>query len=114
MREVETDVLVAGSGAGGMTAALVAAASGQRVIVIEKADHWGGASATSGGFLWIPASHLAAAQGAEYSPEDAYSYLRDVTDAVVTDASIRAFIRGGREMLVWLEQHSEVRYRSIP
>jgi len=114
MREVETDVLVAGSGAGGMTAALVAAASGQRVIVIEKADHWGGASATSGGFLWIPASHLAAAQGAEDSPEDAYTYLRHVTDAVVTDASIRAFVRGGREMLEWLEQHSEVRYRSIP
>ena len=107
-------MLVAGSGAGGMTAALVAAAAGQRVILVEKAEHWGGASATSGGFLWIPASHLAAAQGADDSPEEAYTYLRHVTDAVVTDASIRAFIRGGREMLEWLEQHSEVRYRSIP
>jgi len=114
MTAIETDVLVAGSGAGGMTAALVAAASGQRVIVVEKADHWGGASATSGGFLWIPASHLAAAQGADDSPGAAYTYLRHVTDAVVTDAAIRAFIRGGREMLEWLEQHSEVRYRSIP
>lgn len=114
MDVVEADVLVAGSGAGGMTAALVAAAAGQRVILVEKAEHWGGASATSGGFLWIPASHLAAAQGADDSPEEAYTYLRHVTDAVVTDASIRAFIRGGREMLEWLEQHSEVRYRSIP
>ena len=114
MTEVETDVLVAGSGAGGLTAALVAATSGKRVIVVEKADHWGGASATSGGFLWIPASHLGAGQGADDSPEDAYTYLRHVTDAVVTDASLRAFIRGGREMLEWLERHSEVRYRSIP
>jgi 3-oxosteroid 1-dehydrogenase len=114
MTEVETDVLVAGSGAGGLTAALVAAASGKRVIVVEKTDHWGGASATSGGFLWIPASHLGAAEGAEDSPEDAYTYLRHVTDPVVTDASIRAFIRGGREMLEWLGRHSEVRYRAIP
>ena len=113
MREFETDVLVAGSGAGGMTAALVAAASGRRVLVVEKGRQWGGASATSGGFIWIPGSHLAAAAGAQDDPEDAYTYLRHVTDAVVTDASIRAFVRGGREMLEWLEQNSEVRYRSI-
>jgi 3-oxosteroid 1-dehydrogenase len=114
MRELDADLLVAGSGAGGLTAALVAASDGRRVIVVEKADQWGGASATSGGFLWIPDSHLAARQGADDSLEDAYTYLRHVTDAVVTDASLRAFIRGGREMLEWLERHSEVRYRSIP
>ena len=113
MSELEADLLVAGSGAAGLTAALVAAKCGQRVIVVEKSDQWGGASATSGGFLWIPDSHLAALEGADDSPEDAYTYLRHVTDAVVTDASIRAFIRGGREMLEWFEQHSQVRYRSI-
>ena len=129
MNVVEADVLVAGSGAGGMTAALVAAAAGQRVILVEKAEHWGGASATSGGFLWIPASHLAAAQGADDSPEEAYTYLRHVTDAVVTDASIRAFIHGTRDvsssgsprnstplrrsssMVAWMSSHMRLRSR---
>ena len=41
---VETDVLVVGSGAGGLTAALVVAAAGQRVLIVEKAVQWGGTS----------------------------------------------------------------------
>lgn len=114
MIECETDVLVIGSGAGALTAALVAAHAGRRVIVVEKDPLWGGASATSGGFLWIPASHLAAAQGAQDSAAEAFAYLRAVTDANVADARIRAFVEQGPAMLAWLEQHSEVRYRSIP
>jgi 3-oxosteroid 1-dehydrogenase len=109
-----TDLLVVGTGAGGLTAALTAAASGRSVVVCEKAAQWGGTSATSGGFLWIPASSLAAAAGSDDSVEDACTYLRHVVDPGTSDACIRAFVEGGRAMLDWLHEHSEVRYRSIP
>ena len=45
----EVDVLVVGSGAGGLTAAIAAADAHGRVLVIEKSDEYGGTSATSGG-----------------------------------------------------------------
>jgi 3-oxosteroid 1-dehydrogenase len=114
MTSLGTDVLVVGTGAGGLTAALVAAAAGRRVVVCEKASYWGGTSATSGGFIWIPASSLAAAAGAEDSIEEACTYLRHVVDPGTSDACIRAFVENGRVMLDWLHEHSEVRYRSIP
>src|SRR5262245_24982008 len=71
MTSLATDVLVVGTGAGGLTAALTAASAGRSVVVCEKAAHWGGTSATSGGFIWIPASSLAAAAGADDSVEEA-------------------------------------------
>jgi 3-oxosteroid 1-dehydrogenase len=111
---VGTDVLVIGSGAGGMTAALVAATAGYNVVVCEKAPYWGGTSATSGGFVWIPASNLAASAGATDSIAEACTYLRHVVDPDIEDARIRAFVEGGREMLDWLQRNSEVRYRAIP
>ena len=65
----ECDILVVGSGAGGLTAAVVAADNHAQVIVIEKGQLFGGTSATSGGVLWIPASHLAEQAGAQDSVE---------------------------------------------
>ena len=48
------DVLVVGSGGGGMTAALAADASGLDTLVVEKADYFGGSTALSGGGIWVP------------------------------------------------------------
>jgi 3-oxosteroid 1-dehydrogenase len=114
MADYETDILVVGSGAAGMTAAATAATLGARVLVVEKAGQWGGTSATSGGFIWLPHSHLGEAAGAEDSEEDAFTYIRHLTDDIVSDARIRAFLRGSREMQQWLEAHGHVRLRSLP
>lgn len=54
-----TDVLVAGSGAAGLTAALAAAAEGARVVLAERSDEFGGTTALSFGRVWVPASHHA-------------------------------------------------------
>jgi 3-oxosteroid 1-dehydrogenase len=112
--DVETDVLIAGSGAAALTAGLVAAAHGAHTLVVEKSDLYGGTSATSGGVIWIPATRLAAEAGHADTPEEAFAYVRALSDANVPDARIWAFVRRGREMVEWLLKHTSVRLRAHP
>lgn len=114
MQTFETDVLIIGSGAGGLTAAVVVASAGQRALVVEKASQWGGTSATSGGMIWIPGSDHAKEQGARDSASEAFAYIRACTDANIPDANIRAFVQFAPVMLAWMEANTHVRYRSIP
>ena len=58
-QEAEYDVLVVGTGASGMSAAVTAAYAGLKVLVVEKAALFGGTTARSGGWLWIPNTKLA-------------------------------------------------------
>lgn len=46
--------VVVGSGAAGLVAAITASRLGLKPVIIEKADVWGGTTATSGGVLWVP------------------------------------------------------------
>ena len=110
----ECDILVVGSGAGGLTAAVVAADHHGEVIVIEKGELFGGTSATSGGVLWIPASHLAEQAGAQDSVEEAFAYVKEVAGAEGSDELIRTYVTQAREMLRYMMQHSDVRYNAIP
>jgi 3-oxosteroid 1-dehydrogenase len=110
----ETDILVVGSGAGGLLAAVLAATRRSQVLVIEKTAEFGGTSATSGGGIWIPNSHLAAAAGLQDSPEEAFQYIRSLSAPNVPDENIRAFVREAPQMLRWLEEHTPVRYQSLP
>ena len=71
----ETDLVVVGSGAAGMLAAIVAASRGQRTIVVEREPTWGGTSAWSGGGLWMPNNPLMQRDGAGDSPEKALTYM---------------------------------------
>jgi len=52
--ETAYDVIVVGSGAGGLTAALAASEQGLSVAVFEKGQYYGGTSALSGGQVWVP------------------------------------------------------------
>lgn len=109
----EVDVLVVGSGAGGMTAAIAAADAHGRVLIIEKSSEYGGTSATSGGGIWIPNSPLGKIEGLEDSEEDAFSYIRPQSAPNVPDSLIRAYIRRAPEMLAWLHEKTPVRYTSV-
>jgi 3-oxosteroid 1-dehydrogenase len=110
----EMDILVVGSGAGGLLAAVLAVSQHSRVLVIEKTAEFGGSSATSGGGIWIPNSHLAAAAGQQDSPEEAFQYIRSLSAPNVPDENIRAFVREAPQMLRWLEENTPVRYQSLP
>lgn len=74
--EIETDVVVIGSGSGALSAALRASAGGLRVVILEKADVIGGTTAMSGAGTWIPANHHAAIAGIADSVDEAIEYLR--------------------------------------
>lgn len=109
----EVDVLVVGSGAGAMTAALRAAHAGARVLIVEKAAVYGGTSATSGGGLWIPDNHLMAGCGVADSEDEALRYLTQLVGEDAPAANVRAFVRHGKRMLRWLADHSHVAYQAM-
>ncbi len=105
--DTEVDVVVLGSGAAGLTAALTAAVRGATVAVYEKAATVGGTSAVSGGIAWIPAHDRAA----EPLPvDDAMDYLRAQSHGAMDEALVRTFVETGPAMLDFVEAHSGVRF----
>ena len=71
----EVDVLVAGSGAAGMTAAIAAADAGLSTLIVESTDRWGGTTMRSGGGLWMPNNPIMKRLGIRDSREEALTYL---------------------------------------
>ena len=90
------DVLVIGSGAGGMMAANRAHDRGLDTIVIERTDLFGGTSALSGGGVWIPCNHDIKDRD---SRDDALTYLRACTKGHVAEAKLCAFVDSASEMM---------------
>jgi 3-oxosteroid 1-dehydrogenase len=108
--DAEVDVLIVGSGAAAMTAAVVARKNHADVLVLEKSELYGGSSATSGGVVWIPATRQALAAGSDDTPQDGFNYIRALTAPEVPDSLIWAFVNNGPKMLDWMEENSEVKY----
>jgi 3-oxosteroid 1-dehydrogenase len=114
MWDKEVDILVVGSGAGGLLSALVASEHHADVLVIEKESEWGGTSATSGGGIWIPASDQAREAGFEDSVDDAFKYVRALSKDNVPDANIRAFVTQAAPMLRWMGEKTDIIYCAFP
>jgi 3-oxosteroid 1-dehydrogenase len=114
MWDKEVDILVVGSGAGGLLSALVASEHHAEVLVIEKESEWGGTSATSGGGIWIPASDQARQAGFEDSVDDAFKYVRALSKDNVPDANIRAFVTQAAPMLRWMGEKTDIIYCAFP
>ncbi|WP_304411167.1 FAD-dependent oxidoreductase, partial [Corynebacterium stationis] len=72
------DVVIVGSGAGGLSAAVTAAYHGLSVCVVEKSEVLGGATSWSGGWAWTPGTHFAKQDGVVESKEEFQTYLRSV------------------------------------
>jgi len=102
------DVVVAGSGAAGMTAALTAASRGLSVVVIEKTDHFGGSTARSGGGVWIPGNSVLRRAGVRDSPEQASEYLAHVAGDCVAPQRQRALLAHGPSMLDLVRERTPV------
>ncbi|CAM3217002.1 FAD-binding protein [Mycobacterium colombiense] len=100
------DVLIVGSGGGGMTAALTAQAAGLDALVIEKSSHFGGSTALSGGGIWVPGAPAQRREGYVPSPEAVVGYLKQITDGLVSEARLRQYVESAPQMLQFLEQLS--------
>src|ERR1700746_1590214 len=97
------DVLVVGSGGGGMAAALTAHASGLDALVVEKSSYFGGSTALSGGGIWVPRAPAQRREGYTPSPDGVVEYLRQITDGLVSEARIRQYLASSPKMLEFLE-----------
>lgn len=114
MVEHTVDVLVVGSGAGGLLSALVAAENHADVLVIEKEKLWGGTSATSGAGIWIPASDQARAEGFDDKVDDAFKYVRALSKDNVPDENIRSYVSNASKMLRWMGDNTDITYCAFP
>ncbi len=110
---MDYDVIVAGSGAAGMTAALSAAHRGLEVLVVEKAAHFGGSTARSGGGVWIPGNHALRAAGIAEPPERAHEYLESIVGDVVPAELRSAFLDRGPEVLSFVCDKTPLRFRWV-
>jgi succinate dehydrogenase/fumarate reductase flavoprotein subunit len=103
------DVVVIGSGAGGLTAALTAATLGQRVLLAEKTAYFGGGCAVSGGVVWIPQNSPMARLGLSDTTAAARRYLRQVVGERARWDLIDGFLAAGPAMVDFLHGRTSVR-----
>ena len=99
------DLLIAGSGGGGMVAALAAIDSGIEPLVVEKQALIGGATGMSGGMVWLPNNPLMRAEGIPDSHEDGLAYFDDVVGDIgeaSSPARREMFLTAGYEMVDFL------------
>lgn len=110
----EYDVIVVGSGAAGMVAALTAAHQGLSTVVVEKAPHYGGSTARSGGGVWIPNNEVLKRDGVKDTRDDARRYLHAIIGDVVAPERIDTYLDRGPEMLSFVLKHSPLKLCWVP
>src|SRR5689334_1993097 len=106
----ECDVLVIGSGAAGLSAAVTAGHHGLKVLIVEKEPRFGGTTARSGGWLWIPGTSLAKAWGIVESEDEARTYLRHEAGNSFDAARVDAFLSNGPEAVDFFVSQTALRF----
>ncbi|MBW2422288.1 MAG: FAD-binding protein [Deltaproteobacteria bacterium] len=116
----EVDFLVVGSGAGAMTAGIIAADGGASTLLIEKSPQYGGSSAMSGGGLWVPNNHMMEAAGFHDTPDTALVYMKGCVQMnarvgdVVSDTRIRAYLENAPKAVKHLCEKARLRMQLVP
>lgn len=108
--EITVDVLVVGTGASGMATAVTAAAQGLKVLVVEKQPLFGGTTARSGGWLWIPGTGLATEQGIHEPQGAAKAYLRHEATTHFDEKRVDAFLENGPKAIDFFTKNTCVQF----
>ena len=107
------DVIVVGSGAGALLAAIRAHDEGLKALVVEKTGLVGGTSAISGGGIWIPVNHDMSKAGLKDSTDAAFAYVKTCAKGLATDDRVLAYVETARHMASYLAEIG-VPYRCMP
>ncbi len=114
MTAQEYDVVVVGSGGAGMVAALAAAHRGLSTVVVEKAPHFGGSTARSGGGVWVPNNEILKRDGVRDTPEAARAYLHGIIGDFAEPERIDAYLDRGPEMLSFVLKNTPLKMCWVP
>jgi succinate dehydrogenase/fumarate reductase flavoprotein subunit len=107
---LDCDLLVIGSGAGGLSAAVTAAHLGLKVIVAEKDPQYGGTTAWSGGWMWIPRNPLAVEAGITEPLDQPLSYLRHELGGKFDETRARTFLDNGPRMVEFFRRKTALQF----
>lgn len=110
----DVDVIVLGSGAAGLVAALAAAEAGARVALLEKASVLGGSTALSGGGCWVPGSSELAGTSDPDDREAALAYLGSLAGGTVRRDMAEIFVDEGPAAFDWLGDVAGITWRLVP
>ena len=110
----QTDVVIVGSGGGGMTAALVTHDAGLKTLIVEKTPYYGGSTARSGGGIWVPNNYLMRQAGVSDSLEEARIYMQATIGNRTPQASRDAYLYNVGPMIEWLRDHSDLEFLYMP
>ncbi|MDR5830635.1 FAD-dependent oxidoreductase [Caballeronia sp. LP006] len=108
--QIDCDLLVVGSGASGLAAAVTAAWHGLKVVVVEKDDVFGGATAWSGGWMWVPGNPLARRAGIIEDPQQPRTYLRNELGDRYDPERVDAFLDNCPHMVGFFHEHTALRF----
>jgi 3-oxosteroid 1-dehydrogenase len=107
------DVVVLGTGAAGLAAALAAHEGGATVALFEKGDVVGGTTALSGGIVWIPDNPHMVGAGLADSREEALEYLDSLSLGMIDPMLAETLVDTGPEVVEWLEERTPLRLQIV-
>jgi len=117
LNKITCDLLVVGSGAAGLSAAVTAAHHGLKVVLVEKDAVFGGATAWSGGWMWVPGNPLARRAGIDEDPQQPRTYLKNELGDRYDASRVDAFLDHCGPMVAFFERHTALQFvdgNSIP
>ncbi|WP_327591636.1 FAD-dependent oxidoreductase [Streptomyces chartreusis] len=109
-----SSVVVVGSGAAGLAAALAAHEAGADVTILEEGTTIGGTTALSSGVVWLPNSHVSAAAGSGDSPALARAYLSGLDTGDVDTSVLDRYLAEAPRVALWLEEVTALRWAAVP